>query len=178
MALLIAPSQPDIPDYSHEIHTVIVDNIGRTTQEDFTAFLPTPLENVVQARLVAATLTTTGAVTQKAIHLGIEELRTHFSQQTQAEVNFGGDGDPSTDVKNHLNGVFGTIIGQHVSLAPSSAVRVLMFKDDYPIVQCYHNPIRRLDRLTFNIDREDGTSASLGDSVFTFRITCRKKNLA
>jgi len=177
MALIIAPSQPDIPDYNHEIHTVIVDNIGRTSQTDFTAFLPTPLENVVQARLVAATLTTTGAVTQKAIHLGIEELRTHFSQQTQAEVNFGGDGDPSTDTKNHLNGVFGTVIGQHVALGPSSATRVLLFRDEYPIVQCYHNPIRKLNRLTFDIDQHDGTSATLGDSVFTFRITCRKKNL-
>jgi hypothetical protein len=178
MALLIATSQPDIPDYDHEIHTVIVDNIGQSNQTDFTAFISNPLENVVQARLVSATLTTTGAVAQKAIHIGIEELRTHFSQQTQAEINFGGDGDPSTDTKNHLNGIFGTIIGQHIALGPSSATRVLLFRDDYPILQCYHNPIRNLSRLTVNIDQHDGTSATLGDSVFVFRITCRKKNLA
>lgn len=178
MALLIAPSQPDIPDYNHEVHTVIVDNLGQSSQSDFTAFLPTPLENVVQARLVSASLVTTGGASQMAIHLGIDELRTHFTQQTQSSINFGGDGDPTTDTKNHLNGVFGTIIGQHAVIGPNQTDKVLLFKDEYPILQCYHNPIRKLNRLTFNIDKQDGTTATVGNAVFIFRITCRKKNLA
>ena len=105
MALLIATSQPDIPDYDHEIHTVIIDTIDHTNKTDFTSFLPTPLENVVQAQLTAATITTNGT-TQTALHVGIEELKSYFSQRGKQDL------EDSTD--NHLNGVFGTIIGSHV----------------------------------------------------------------
>jgi hypothetical protein len=55
MALIIAPSQPGIPDTEHEVHTVTVDTIDQTNKTDFIAHLPTPLENVVQAQLIAAT---------------------------------------------------------------------------------------------------------------------------
>ena len=75
MALIIAPSQPGIPDTEHEVHTVTVDTIDQTNKTDFIAHLPTPLENVVQAQLIAATLTTTGGLTQTAFHIGIEDLR-------------------------------------------------------------------------------------------------------
>lgn len=177
MAFIITPSQPDIPDYEHEIHTVIVDNLGRSSKSDFTAFLPTPIENVVQARLVSASMITTDGTNQKAFHIGIEELRTHFTHQTQAEINFSGDDDSTVDTKNHLNGIFGTILGTHTSLG-EIGTKVFLFRDEYPIVQCYHNPIRKINRLTFNIDKQDGTTANIGDSTFIFRITCRKRNLA
>jgi len=171
MALLIAQSQPDIPDYNHEIHTVIIDTIDHTNKVDFTSFLPTPLENVVQAQLLAATITSTGATTQTAFHIGIEELKSYFSQRGKEDL---GDSDD-----NHLNGIFGTIVGSHVLLAGGgAAAKVLLFKNDYPIIQSYHNPIRKLDRLTFNIDRQDGTTASAGQCMFIFRFTCKKKNLA
>ena len=177
MAFILASTQPDIPDYDHEIHTVIIDNFGRSSKSDFIAFLPSPLENVVQARLVSASMTTTGDVSQTAFHIGIEELRTYFTHQTQAEINFSGDDDTTNDTKNHLNGVFGTILGNHVSLGEPGA-KVFLFRDEYPIVQCYHNPIRKLNRLTFNIDKQDGTMATIGDSTLIFRITCKKKNLS
>ena len=171
MALLIATSQPDIPDYDHEIHTVIIDTIDHPEPKtDFTSFLPTPLENVVQAQLTAATITTNGS-TQTAFHVGIEELKSYFSQRGKQDL------EDSTD--NHLNGVFGTIIGSHVSLAGGgSGAKVVLFKNDYPIVQSYHNPIRKLDRLTFNIDKQDGTAALMLNCVFIFKFTCKKKNLA
>ena len=86
MALLIAQSQPDIPDYNHEIHTVIIDTIDHTNNVDFTSFLPTPLENVVQAQLMAATITSTGGTTQTAFHIGIEELRSYFSQRGKEDL--------------------------------------------------------------------------------------------
>lgn len=193
MAFPVAPSQPDIPDYDHEVHTVIVDNISifssqtNNTDTDFVMHLPTPLENVVQARLVAATFRTHNSGSgrsQRALHIGIEELRTHFSHKTQAEINYPGDpaSDVVTDASNHLNGIFGTVIGPCVAQEPvgdaSPVNTVITFKDEYPIVQCYHNPIRKLDRLTFNIDRETGATAEIGNSVMIFRFTCRKKNLA
>ena len=171
MALITAP-QFDTPSNEYEFHTVIIDTFDYTpsNKTDFTSFLPTPLENVVQAQLMAATITSTGGTTQTAFHIGIEELRSYFSQRGKEDL-----GD-STD--NHLNGVFGTIIGQHTALTVGGSTRLVLFKNDYPIIQSYHNPIRKLDRLTFNIDRQDGTAATMVDGMFIFRFTCKKKNLA
>ena len=193
MSFIIAPSQPDIPDYNHEIHTVVIDNIFNyssqttNTDTDFVMYLTTPLKNVVQARLVAATFRTHNsgsARAQRALHIGIEELRTHFSQRGQAEVNFANDptSDTIVDAHNHLNGIFGTVIGPCVAQEPHGDATpvntVITFKDEYPIVQCFHNPIQTLDRLTFNIDRETGQPAEISNSLMVFRFTCRKKNLA
>ena len=169
MALITAP-QFDMPSNEYEFHTVIIDTLDHSSATDFTSFLPTPLENVVQAQLMAATITSTGGTTQTAFHIGIEELRSYFSQRGKEDL-----GD-STD--NHLNGVFGTIIGQHTALTVGGTTRLVLFKNDYPIIQSYHNPIRKLDRLTFNIDKQDGTAATVVEGMFIFRFTCKKRNLA
>ena len=123
-------AQPILSDINHEIHTVVVDSTG----PDFVVHLPTPLDNVIQAQLVSAVFTS-GDSAQTAIHIGIEELRTFFSQRAKADL------DSSDD--NHLNGVFGTVVGPHVSLTGAStatAVKVISFKNEYPISQYYHNP--------------------------------------
>ena len=160
-------AQPILSDINHEIHTVVVDSAGI----DFVVHLPTPLDNVIQAQLVSAVFTS-GESAQTAIHIGIEELRTFFSQRAKADL------DSSDD--NHLNGVFGTVVGPHVSLTGAStatAVKVISFKNEYPISQYYHNPIRKLSRLTFNLDRENGDSADVSASVFVFKFVCKNKNL-
>ena len=158
-------AQPILSDINHEIHTVIVDSAG----PDFVVHLPTPLDNVIQAQLVSAVFTSS-AQTQTAIHIGIEELRTFFSQRAKADL------DSSAD--NHLNGVFGTVVGPHVSLTGLSAgTKVISFKNEYPISQYYHNPIRKLSRLTFNLDRENGDPAVMTASVFVFKFVCKNKNL-
>ena len=158
-------AQPILSDINHEIHTVVVDS----TDTDFVVHLPTPLDNVIQAQLVSAVFTSS-AQTQTAIHIGIEELRTFFSQRAKANL------DSSDD--NHLNGVFGTIVGPHVSLTGvSTGTKVISFKNEYPISQYYHNPIRKLSRLTFNLDRENGDSADVSASVLVFKFVCKNKNL-
>jgi hypothetical protein len=127
------------------------------------------LDNVIQAQLVSAVFTSTDSA-QTAIHIGIEELRTFFSQRAKADL------DSSTD--NHLNGVFGTVVGPHVSLTgASSGTKVISFKNEYPISQYYHNPIRKLSRLTFNLDRENGDPALVSGTVFVFKFVCKNKNL-
>lgn len=169
MALVTAP-QYDIPSNEYEFHTVIIDTLDHSSATDFVSFLPTPLENIVQAQLMAATITSTGTA-QTAFHIGIEELRSYFSQR--------GKEDLSTSADNHLNGVFGTIIGSHVILAGSgSGAKVVLFKNDYPIIQSYHNPIRKIDRLSFNIDKQNGDAAAMSSGMFIFRFTCKKRNLA
>ena len=160
-------AQPILSDINHEIHTVVVDS----TSPDFVVHLPTPLDNVIQAQLVSAVFTS-GDSAQTAIHIGIEELRTFFSQRAKADL------DSSDD--NHLNGVFGTVVGPHVSLTGAStatAVKVISFKNEYPISQYYHNPIRKLSRLTFNLDRENGDPAVMTASVLVFKFVCKNKNL-
>ena len=160
-------AQPILSDINHEIHTVVVDS----TVPDFVVHLPTPLDNVIQAQLVSAVFTS-GDSAQTAIHIGIEELRTFFSQRAKADL------DSSDD--NHLNGVFGTVVGPHVSLTGAStatAVKVISFKNEYPISQYYHNPIRELSRLTFNLDRENGDPAIMTASVLVFKFVCKNKNL-
>ena len=158
-------AQPILSDINHEIHTVVVDS----TDTDFVVHLPTPLDNVIQAQLVSAVFTSS-AQTQTAIHIGIEELRTFFSQRAKANL------DSSDD--NHLNGVFGTVVGPHVSLTgDSTGTKVISFKNEYPISQYYHNPIRKLSRLTFNLDRENGDSADVSASVLVFKFVCKNKNL-
>ena len=160
-------AQPILSDINHEIHTVVVDSAG----PDFVVHLPTPLDNVIQAQLVSAVFTS-GDSAQTAIHIGIEELRTFFSQRAKADL------DSSDD--NHLNGVFGTVVGPHVSLTGAStatAVKVISFKNEYPISQYYHNPIRKLSRLTFNFDRENGDPAVMTASVLVFKFVCKNKNL-
>lgn len=160
-------AQPILSDINHEIHTVVVDSAG----PDFVVHLPTPLDNVIQAQLVSAVFTS-GESAQTAIHIGIEELRTFFSQRAKADL------DSSDD--NHLNGVFGTVVGPHVSLTGAStatAVKVISFKNEYPISQYYHNPIRKLSRLTFNLDRENGDPAVMTALVLVFKFVCKNKNL-
>jgi len=158
-------AQPILSDINHEIHTVVVDS----TDTDFVVHLPTPLDNVIQAQLVSAVFTSS-AQTQTAIHIGIEELRTFFSQRAKADL------DSSDD--NHLNGVFGTVVGPHVSLTgDSTGTKVISFKNEYPISQYYHNPIRKLSRLTFNLDRENGDPAVMTASVLVFKFVCKNKNL-
>lgn len=158
-------AQPILSDINHEIHTVIVDGSGT----DFVVHLPTTLDNVIQAQLVSAVFTC-GAQTQTAIHIGIEELRTFFSQRAKADL------DSSAD--NHLNGVFGTVVGPHVGLnGTSTGTKVISFKNEYPISQYYYNPIRKLDRLTFNLDKQNGNSADVSASIFIFKFVCKNKNL-
>ena len=167
--MALVTSQSTLPDFEYEHHTVILDNLEHGSDNtDFTLHLPTPLENVVQAQLLAASINTTGD-DQRCIHIGIEELKSFFTQRGKKDLD-GAD--------NHLNGVFGTIICEHTLHAASSAQKAVFFRNEYPIIQQYYNPIRKLDRLTFNLDKQDGDAAACGDAVFVFRFMCKKRNLS
>jgi len=166
--MALVTSQSTLPDFEHEYHTVILDNLDPTSDTDFTLHLPTPLENIVQAQLVAASINTTDSAT-RCIHIGIEELKSHFSQRGKNTLD---------DADNHLNGVFGTIVCQHEKHGASSGQTAVFFRNEYPIIQQYYNPIRKLDRVTFNLDDQAGATLSCGDAVFVFRFVCKKRNLS
>jgi hypothetical protein len=167
--MALVTSQSTLPDFEYEHHTVILDNLDHGSDNtDFTLHLPTPLENIVQAQLIAASINTTDDA-QRCIHIGIEELRSIFSQRGKKSLE---------DADTHLNGVFGTIICEHKLHASSATQKAVLFRNEYPIIQQYYNPIRKLDRLTFNLDKQDGDAAACGDAVFIFKFICKKRNMS
>ena len=168
--MALVTSQSTLPDFEYEHHTVILDNLDHGSDNtEFTLHLPKPLENVVQVQLLAASINTSDD-DQKCIHIGIEQLKTNFSQRGKKDLEDADD--------NHLNGVFGTIICEHTLHAASSAKKAVFFRNEYPIIQQYYNPIRKLDRLTFNLDKQDGDAAACGDAVFIFKFICKKRNMS
>ena len=173
MATLTAPNS--IPDFEHEYHTVIIDNLDHSSNTDFTAYLPTPLENIVQAQLVAATISTSGDA-QRVLHIDIEELRSRNTQRACATTG-NSDTPWAASADNHLDHAFASIMCQHVLIANGGAQKAVFFRNEYPIIHQYQNPIRKLDRLTFNIDKQDGTTAAMGASVFVFKFVCKNRNL-
>ena len=162
--MALVTSQSTLPDFEHEYHTVIVDSYDQDSNSVFTVFLPNPLENIVQAQLLTANLRV-GSGT-RIVHLSINELNTNFSQRATKEVN----GQATRQV---LNRNFGSIIN-----SSGTTGTTLYFKNEYPVMQQYINPIRKLDRLTITL--RDGDAAGFAtseDSFFVFRFVCKKRNL-
>lgn len=168
--MALVTSQSTLPDFEYEHHTVILDNLDHGSDNtEFTLHLPKPLENVVQVQLLAASINTSGDA-QRCIHIGIEQLKTNFSQRGKKDLEDADD--------NHLNGVFGTIICEHTLHAANGAQKAVFFRNEYPIIQQYYNPIRKLDRLTFNLDKQDGGTAACGDAIFIFKFVCKRRNIS
>ena len=162
--MALVTSQSTLPDFEHEYHTVIVDSYDQTSDSVFTVFLPNPLENIVQAQLLTANLRV-GSGT-RIVHLSINELNTNFSQRATKEVN----GQAAQQV---LNRNFGSIINSSGTNGLN-----LYFKNEYPVMQQYINPIRKLDRLTITLRDGDAAGFATGeDSFFVFRFVCKKRNL-
>jgi len=163
--MALVTSQSTLPDFEHEYHTVIVDSFQQDSDSVFTVFIPNPLENIVQAQLLTANLRV-GSGT-RIVHLSIDELNTNFSQRATKEVN----GQAALQV---LNRNFGSIIN-----SSGTAGTTLYFKNEYPVMQQYINPIRKLDRLTITLREGDATSFTTSeDSFLVFRFVCKKRNLA
>jgi len=166
--MALVTSQSTLPDFEHEYHTVIVDSFDGTATNNnaFTVFLQTPIENIVQAQLITANIRLASA--ERVCHVSINELDTIFTQRASSSVN--GQAD-----KQILNRNFGTLVktGDYNSTH-------LVFKNEYPVMQQYINPIRKLDRLSITLRSGDATSSVIdtnNDSIFVFRFVCKKRNL-
>jgi len=160
--MALVTSQSTLPDFEHEYHTVIVDTVDdATSKQKFTSYFPTPLENIVQVQLIAAHINGTLA-NHKLLHLKIDELRTIFSQRGKTDLETGDD--------NIINGVFGTLVTDGASK--------LVFKNEYPVIQQYYNPIRKLDRITVELLKETGGVATTTETCLIFKFICKKRNLA
>jgi len=164
MALITTPTQL-IPDLQHEYHTVTIDTIGQTTSNAFTCHLQQPLKNVVQARLIAARINTT--VATEHCYVSIEELDSIFAERASNEPN----GQAAASV----------VRGSFASIVTSDNSGLISYKDNYPLVTQYVNPIRSIDRFTVTIRDQDGNpivpSSPAKDNFLIIRFVCRKPNL-
>jgi hypothetical protein len=163
MASITSPTDT-IPDLNYEYHTITVDTIGQASSNTFTCFLSQPVKNVVQARLLAARINTTAAT--EHCYVSIEQLDSIFTDRASNVY----DGQASLSI---LRGSFASLV--------KDASTTVTFKDDYPVVTQYIDPIRRIDRLNVTIRNEDGQTierVGVNDKNFlVIRFVCRKPNL-
>ena len=163
MALITSPTET-IPDLNYEYHTITVDTIGQDSANTFTCYLNQPVKNVVQARLLAAHINTTANT--EHCHVSIDQLDSNFTDRASNVY----DGQASMSV---LRGSFASLIKDEAT--------TVTFKDNYPVVTQYIDPIRRIDRLSITIRNQDGqTIEKAGDNDKNFlviRFVCRKPNL-
>ena len=168
MALVTSPQT--IPDLDYEYHVITVDSIGQDSANTFTCHLQQPLKNVVQARLLAAHIHSN--VVTEHCYVSIEELDTIFNDRASNVLT----------EQSHMS----MIRGSFASIVTDSATHeegdsLINFKDNYPIVSQYINPIRRIDRLSVTIRNQTGAtiknSSDDGANFLVFRFVCRKPNL-
>ena len=168
MALVTSPQT--IPDLDYEYHTITVDTIGQVSANTFTCHLQQPLKNVVQARLLAAHIHSN--VVTEHCYVSVEELDSIFSDRASNVLT--GQGHLSM-----LRGSFASLITDNDTHSAGNSL--ITFKDNYPIVTQYIDPIRRVDRLSVTIRDQNGNtiknSTDSGANFLVFRFVCRKPNL-
>src|SRR6056300_625363 len=163
MALITSPTEM-IPDLNYEYHTVTIDSVGQGSANTFTCHLQQPLKNVVQAKLLAARITTTTST--EHCYVSIKELDSIFSDRASNVLT-----DQAS--MSILRGSFASLVTDDTEL--------ISFKDNYPIMTQYIDPIRRLDRFTVSIRDQDGNTIknpdTAGNNFLVLRFVCRKPNL-
>jgi len=168
MALITSPT--DIPNLDYEYHTITIDSIGQDSANTFTFHLQQPLKNVVQARLLAAHIHSN--VVTEHCYIAIEELDSIFSDRASNVLT----GQSHLSV---LRGSFASLVTDETTHDAGNST--IIFKDNYPIVTQYIDPIRRIDRFTVRIRDQTGNtiknSGVDGDNFLVLRFVCRKPNL-
>jgi len=168
MALVTSPQT--IPDLNYEYHTITVDSIGQESANTFTCHLQQPLKNIVQARLLAAHIHSN--VVTEHCYVSVRELDTIFNDRASNVLT----GQSEMTI---VRGSFASIVTENATHAAGNSL--IVFKDNYPIVTQYIDPIRRLDRLSVTIRDQNGNtiknSTDGGANFLVFRFVCRKPNL-
>lgn len=163
MALITSPTET-IPDLNYEYHTLTIDTIGQSSANAFTCHIQQPLKNIVQARLIAARINSDTTI--EHCYISIQELDSIFNDRASNVYN-------EQSSLSVLRGSFASIV--------TEGTATTVFKDNYPIVTQYIDPIRRLDRLTVTIRDQNGNTiknpTSSANNFFVIRFVCRKSNL-
>jgi hypothetical protein len=162
MALVTSPQT--IPDLDYEYHTITIDSIGQDSANTFTCYLEQPIKNVVQARLLAAHIHSN--VSTEHCYVSIEQLDSIFSDRASNVLS-------SQASLSVLRNSFASLVTDDTEL--------ITFKDNYPVVTQYIDPIRRIDRFNVTIRNQDGNTIqnpdTPGNNFLVLRFVCRKPNL-
>jgi hypothetical protein len=168
MALITSPTE--VPDLNYEYHTITIDSIGQANANTFTCHLEQPIRNVVQARLLAAHIHSN--VSTEHCYVSIDQLDTNFNDRAS---NVLGGQSSMTVVRNS----FASLVVDDAS--HSGGDSLIIFKDNYPIVTQYIDPIRSIDRFKVTIRDQDGNTikepSTAADNFLVIRFVCRKPNL-
>ena len=141
-----------VPDLNYEYAIITVDSIGQTSANNFQVHLQTPLNNVVQAKLLAAHIHTT--VQTDHIYIDINELEID-PILNQRGSNVAG-GQPAL---SNVTGTFATLVSKAIvpqGQGHANDTYVHIFENQYPIVSQYLAPLQNLSTLTVKIYDQNG----------------------
>jgi len=172
MALVTAPT-PNIPDIQYEFHTITIDSVGQASANTFTAFLNRPLRNVVQATLLGAHIHTTDAT--EHCYVSISELDSIFMDRASKDPPQSVATQPALSV---LRNSFASLISEANTHTGSN--NLLIFRNNYPVITQYIDPINTIDRFTVTIRDQNGDTiedGATGDNFLILHFVCRKPNL-
>ena len=149
-----------VPDLNYEYAVITVDSIGQSSANNFQVHLQTPLNNIVQAKLIGAHIHTT--VQTDHIYIDIDELEIDpiLNQRTS---NVAG-GQPAL---SNVTGTFATLVSTNFPLDTSQGQGgghghdgdddyVHIFQNQYPVVSQYLAPLQNLSTLTIKIYDQNG----------------------
>ena len=141
-----------VPDLNYEYSIVTVDTIGQESNNTFTVHLMTPLNNVVQAKLLGTHFHTT--VQTDHIYISIDELEVAPILNQRASNVAGGQ-----PLLSNVTGTFATLISRAIvsqGQGHSDDTYVYTFENQYPIVSQYLAPLQNLSTLTVKIYDQNG----------------------
>jgi hypothetical protein len=144
-----------VPDLNYEYAIITVDSIGQSSANNFQVHLQTPLNNIVQAKLIGAHIHTT--VQTDHLYIDIDELEVDpiLNQRTS---NVAG-GQPAL---SNVTGTFATLISKAIvpqqgqGHGHSDDTYIFIFENEYPIVSQYLVPLQNLNTLTIKIYDQNG----------------------
>ena len=141
-----------VPDLNYEYAVITVDSIGQSSANNFQVHLQTPLNNIVQAKLIGAHIHTT--VQTDHLYIDIDELEIDpiLNQRTS---NVAG-GQPAL---SNITGTFASLISKAIEpekKGHSDDTYIFIFENQYPIVSQYLEPLQNLSTLTIKIYDQNG----------------------
>lgn len=162
---------PNFPDFRYEYHTLTVSSADSNSESrnTFTVYLTTPINNVVQASLVAAHIHTLSTV--EHIFVSVDELNTHFN-------DVGSLTQPNESTTPASRKAFASLLVDSTTHGNSDVE--ITYKNDYPNTTQY---IRAIDinKLTIKLLDENGNTIprSTNDTRthLIFRFVTRSKNI-
>ena len=168
-----------------EVYTIMVDSSNTSTGTDFsfTAYLPTPLKNVVRAELLSASVEPTSAPVIVYVH--IKELVSKFNDRASVvyQQSTAGSSTTTGTLSSPLSNTFAmaeAFVAIPNDTSRGAGKRVIFSSGShFPAITEYKEPIRRLEKFSVSLFNEYGDAlVTSGTGTFlTFRITCAKDNV-